>query len=125
MLFVRLTVLALAVFGVCTALAQDAPAAAPASPPTSTPEPAPADSELPPIEGANVAIDMMNSLEEFLSQQQSTDETKGEGLVINAHKAVELALSQNAKVLVAEDDLEAARAKVGQARSRVLPQVSV
>ena len=57
--------------------------------------------------------------------RQPQDVPKGEPLVLDAHKAVELATTQNAQVLVAEDDAEAARARVGQARSRLLPQVSV
>ena len=49
------------------------------------------------------------------------DET--DALTLDLRQCVEMALAQNAQVLVSQDDVDAARARVGQARSGLLPQV--
>lgn len=129
MVLTRSLIFAGAALLACSALAQTA---APATPPggtnpTSTsPEPAPAtvSADAAQVEGAQAVIETMNAFGEFLANQQPDQDTNGgEPMVLNARKAVELALSQNAQVLVAEDDLEAARAKIGQARSQLFPQI--
>ena len=45
-------------------------------------------------------------------------------VMLSPRQCVEMALTKNAKVAVAEDDLAAAQAKIGQARSGLLPQAS-
>ncbi|MCC6794682.1 MAG: TolC family protein [Candidatus Hydrogenedentes bacterium] len=97
-----------------------------AATPNASPEPqAPAAASEPvgPVTSEAI-IEMMKSLEEFMAQQPA-DVPKGDPLVLDARKAVELATTQNAQVYVAEDDVDAAKARIGQARSRLLPQITV
>ncbi len=74
---------------------------------------------------AEAVVETMDAINESLAKQNAADEAKGDPIVLNARKAVELALAQNAQVLVAEDDVEAARARIGQAKSRLYPQINV
>ena len=120
MSFTRFIAPALAAFCAGLAAADDA---APANATPEPPAPAPTEERASPVQ-SDAAVEMMKSLEDFMARQPQ-DVPKGEPLVPDAHKAVELATTQNAQVLVAEDDAEAARARVGQARSQMLPQVSV
>ncbi len=45
-------------------------------------------------------------------------------MALNVRKCVSIALERNAKALVAEADLDAARARIGQARSQMFPQMT-
>ncbi len=97
-----------------------------AATPSASPEPQPAAQAVEPVGPvtSEAIIEMMKSLEDFMAQQPP-DVPKGDPLVLDARKAVELATTQNAQVLVAEDDVDAAKARIGQARSQLLPQVTV
>jgi len=101
----------------------------PAPPPPAV-EPSPESSDTveeestPALEGADAVVEMMNSLNEAI-EKDAAAESAGEPLLLDARKAVDLALSQNAQVFVAEDDVEAARARIGQARSQRFPQIKV
>lgn len=76
------------------------------------------------FEGSETFLKAMDSIEEYLATQKAEEEKpSGEPLVLNARRSVEMAVSQNAQAQIAEADLEAARARIGQARSRVLPQI--
>lgn len=99
---------------------------APATPP---PAAAPAEAQPAPeayergglLEGSE---EIISSLEQFVAAQEAQEETlAGQPMVLTARKCVELAVTQNAQAFVAQDDLEAAQARIGQARSRMKPQV--
>ena len=76
------------------------------------------------LEGSDALLGSMEAIEEYLATQPDEEEgLQGEPMALTARRCVELALSQNAQVDVAQDDLEAAQARIGQARSQMKPQV--
>ncbi len=76
------------------------------------------------LEGSDSLLDAFDAVEKYLATQTKSEEAQGgQQMVLTARRSVELALSGNAQVAVAQSDLEAAQAKVGQARSQMKPQV--
>ncbi len=74
--------------------------------------------------GSNAILDSMEAVENFLATQtDSAEELSGEPVTLTARRCVELALSQNAQVAVAQDDVVAAQSKIGQAQSQMKPQL--
>ncbi|HOF38546.1 MAG TPA: TolC family protein [Candidatus Hydrogenedentes bacterium] len=67
----------------------------------------------------------MNAIEAYLSQHEDLVEQPagGEALSLSVRKCVDLALANNEKIFQAEKDIDAARARIGQARSQMLPQL--
>jgi outer membrane protein TolC len=96
------------------------------------PEPsAPAASEAPQArdllkDTSDEMVKSMEGIAEYLETIAATEEAEArsaaEPLKLTAPAAVELALTQTDRVFVAEADLEAAQAQVGQARSALFPQ---
>ncbi|MGI6459502.1 MAG: TolC family protein [Candidatus Hydrogenedentales bacterium] len=93
---------------------------------TGTDVPAEGDSD-----GVNALIssapmqETMNAIEAYLSQHEALVEkpAAGEALSLSVRKCVDLALANNEKIFQAEQDIDAARARIGQARSQMFPQV--
>lgn len=76
------------------------------------------------LDESNAILDSMEAVEQFLATQSEEEEgPQGDPMVLTARRCVELALSQNAQVAVAQDDLEAAQARIGQARAQMKPQL--
>ena len=77
------------------------------------------------LKGANDILDAVDGLEEYLAKQQDEEEARiqGEARVLTARQCVELAFAQNARVLVADANVDAARARIGQSRSQWFPQI--
>jgi len=77
------------------------------------------------LDESSAILDSMEAVEAYLATQREEEDEgpQGESMVLTARRCVELALSQNAQVAVAQDDLEAAQARIGQARSQMKPQV--
>ncbi len=106
------------------AIAQEAD---PVSGPESSTETArPADRERPDLlEGASGVIEAIGEMEEFLNQQSAEEEKlAGEPVTLNPRRCVELALDQNPQGKVADAEVDASAARVGQAKSGFLPQLS-
>ncbi len=104
------------VFFVCVSFlgwAQDAPKTVEAAP-------APAPSDEAGLEP--VSEDVLKGMEAYWAEEAAA-EVLADALPLDVHTCVELALSQNAQVLVAQDEVNAAKEKIGQARSQLLPQV--
>jgi len=106
------------------AIAQDAEA---------TPEPEvadesarPADRERPDLlEGASGVIEAITKMEDFLDDQSAEEERlAGDPVTLNPRRCVELALAQNPQGKVADAEVDASVARVGQAKSGFLPQLS-
>ncbi len=68
----------------------------------------------------------MDAIEAFLAEHEDLAERPAEGKVLRltVQDCVNLALENNEKIFQAESDVEAARARIGQARSQMLPQLS-
>lgn len=100
------------------AVAQDAPKPA-------APAPAQADAAktVPETALEPLTEDVLKGMEAYWAEESEGEAPAG-ALVLDVHKCVETALSQNAQVLVAQDDVKAAKERVGQAISHLLPQVS-
>ncbi|NIA15358.1 MAG: TolC family protein [Nitrospiraceae bacterium] len=62
-------------------------------------------------------------LDEIATYWTTNDDAATEGLVLSVRESVDMTLERNAQVLVAAEDVKAARAKIGQARSQMFPQV--
>jgi outer membrane protein TolC len=76
------------------------------------------------LDGSSAILDSMEAVEEYLATQtDSIEALTGEPMTLTARRCVELALTQNAQVAVAQDDLEAARARIGQAQAQMKPQI--
>jgi len=91
-------------------------------------DPQPADVQPPPPVGVapeNVETVLQGMASEWLSQGVRSPEAEGAAEVteLNVAKCVELALSQNEQVLVAQDDVDAAIARIGIAKSQLFPQL--
>ncbi len=86
----------------------------------------PVDRERPDLlEGASGVIEAIGEMEEFLNEQSAHEEKlDGEPITLNPRRCVELALSQNPQGRVADAEVDASAARVGQARSGFLPQLS-
>jgi len=72
--------------------------------------------------GSEVSEDIIKSFEESLASPPA-EMPKGEAIVLDVRTAVDLAVMQHARALVAEDDAAAARARIGQARSQLFPLI--
>ncbi len=68
----------------------------------------------------------MNAIEDYLAKHAELAERPAEGEVLRltVRDCVNMALENNEKIFQAESDVEAARARIGQARSQMLPQLS-
>jgi outer membrane protein TolC len=79
------------------------------------------------LDGAGDILEAVAGMEEYLAKQQDEEEarTQDGARVLTARQCVELAFAQNAKVLVADANIDAARARVGQSRSQWFPQIKV
>lgn len=68
----------------------------------------------------------MDAIGAYLSQHEDLAERPAEGemLTLTVRGCVDLALANNEKIFQAESDIEAARARIGQARSQMLPQLA-
>ena len=62
-------------------------------------------------------------LNEIAAYWATYDDGAPEGVVLSVRECVDKTLERNAQVVVAAEDVEAARALIGQARSQLLPQV--
>jgi outer membrane protein len=91
-----------------------------ATPPTE-PVPAGGGAVLVPI-NSDLSDDIVQSFKETLATPPA-ETPKGETIALDVRMAVDLAVLQHAQALVAEDDAAAARARVGQARSQLFPQI--
>jgi outer membrane protein TolC len=87
-----------------------APAAA--SSPAKTPESSSNIEEL--------ATDALKGFEEYWSEEEAPPPN---ALALDVHKCVDTALAQNAQVRVAQDEVDAAKARIGQAEAQRRPQV--
>lgn len=77
------------------------------------------------LEGAAGVIDAIGEMEEYLSEQATAEEKlAGDPVTLNPRRCVELALANNSQGKVADADVEASAARVGQAKSGFLPQLS-
>ena len=106
-------------FAVCVsfiALAQDAPKTVEATPPSAS-QAASKEAALEPL-----SEDVLQGMENYWAEEEA-GESPPSALSLDVRTCVEMTLSQNAQVLVAQDDVDAAKAKIGQARSQLLPQV--
>ena len=105
-------------FSLCVSLlafAQDAPKTVEATPPV--PEAASQEAALEPL-----SEDVLKGMEAYWSEEEAAA-VPADVLSLDVHTCVEMTLSQNAQVLVAQDDVDAAKEKIGQARSQLFPQV--
>ncbi|MFA6239887.1 MAG: TolC family protein [Candidatus Hydrogenedentales bacterium] len=124
--------IALFALGSCAVFAQDPAQAAPASPAPaaveaaeSTPATSPGYSRGSSLDGYESINEFLGSIDQFLdAQSQIPEEPAGDPLDLTAETCVQMALTQNAKAFVAQDDVEASKARIGQARSAMLPQLS-
>ena len=77
------------------------------------------------LEGASGVIDAIGEMEDFLNEQSAQEEKlEGEPIALNPRRCVELALAQNPQGRVADAEVDASAARVGQAKSGFLPQLS-
>ncbi|HPC16278.1 MAG TPA: TolC family protein [Candidatus Hydrogenedentes bacterium] len=88
---------------------------------------APADPASPPvaIEDKDVALVADDVLKGFETFWASEENVSANALALDIRQCVETALSRNAQVLVADDEIAAAKANIGQAESARRPQVKV
>lgn len=86
----------------------------------------PAERERPDLlEGASGVIEAIAEMEEFLAEQSAAEEKlAGDPVTLNPRRCVELALAQNPQGRVADAEVDASVALVGQAKSGFLPQLS-
>ena len=76
------------------------------------------------LDDADQMLQTVEAIEAFLDTYGTPpDETSEGATVLDARQCVAMAFEQNAQVLVAEADWEAARARIGQARSQMFPQI--
>ncbi|MBX7257441.1 MAG: TolC family protein [Candidatus Hydrogenedentes bacterium] len=126
------TILALLTLAPCAVFAQDPAQPAPASPApaaveaaNSNPTPSSEYSRGSLLDGYESLSTFLGEIDAFLASQGTpTEATAGEPLSLTAETCVQMALTQNAKAFVAQDDVDAAKARIGQARSAMLPQLS-
>lgn len=71
---------------------------------------------------ALVADDVMKGFETYWASEENS---AANVLAFDMRQCVDTALAKNAQVLMADDDIDAAKAKIGQAQSGRLPQVKV
>lgn len=77
------------------------------------------------LDGSTAVIDAIGKMEEFLSEQSAIEEQlAGDPVILNPRRCVELALANNPQGKVADADVNVSAARVGQARSGFLPNVS-
>ncbi len=111
----RLTLVTL-LAGVCSAF------------PAAATEPLPGDepSRVNELISAPAMQDAMDAVEAYLERHVDLAERPKEGRLVRltVQDCVNMALENNEKIFQAESDIEAARARIGQARSRMLPHLS-
>lgn len=66
-------------------------------------------------------VDVTATLESYWSE----DEAEAEALSLDVVQCVDMAVAKNAQVLMAQDDIDAARERIGQANAQRLPHVKV
>jgi len=77
------------------------------------------------LEGSSAVIDAIDKMEEFLSEQSAdANQLAGDPVTLNPRRCVELALAQNPQGIVADAEVDVSAARVGQARSGFLPQIT-
>ncbi len=72
------------------------------------------------LEGAKDLIQAAQEIQNLDTQTPSTEEP----IQLTAHQAVTIALRQNPQTLTAEDEVQAAQARTGQARSALFPTIT-
>ncbi|MFO7976253.1 MAG: TolC family protein [Candidatus Hydrogenedentota bacterium] len=103
-------------------------------PPTSSqPQPATKESATPQnkMRGVDALInaepmqETMDAVEAYLEEHEDLIEREAEGevMTLTVRDCVNIALENNEKIFQAESDVDAARARIGQARSQMLPRV--
>lgn len=83
------------------------------------------------MQGVNALInaepmqETMGAIEGYLAEHDDLIERAAEGevMTLTVQDCVDIALKNNEKIFQAESDVDAARARIGQARSQMLPQV--
>jgi outer membrane protein TolC len=77
------------------------------------------------LEDSSAVIDAIAQMEEFLSKQSADEEQlAGDPITLNPRRCVELALAQNPQGIVADAEVDVSAARVGQAKSGFLPQIT-
>lgn len=72
------------------------------------------------LEGAKDVIQAVQAIQDFDTETPSTQEP----LILTAHQAVRIALRLNPQIITAEDEVQAAQARIGQAKAALLPTIS-
>ncbi len=73
------------------------------------------------LEGAGDVLEAVDTSP--LADTKTGEAPSGNALLLDVRQCVEMALAQNARVMVADEDVAAAHARTGQARAQFMPQV--
>ncbi len=78
------------------------------------------------LDDAEPLMDTIEGIEQHIQELRDlvVEEIPPEGIVLNVRQCVDLALTQNAQVFVEDQDVLAAEARIGQARSAMFPQIN-